>query len=152
MRRGIQRMAQSAIGRRGIARGFSPSVCLVSCFCRIVFLPVGGCCQRYRETLRGRPANRRAFHSGAGTNGYNCFPSAETVAGQIGCSPKTVRNWRAHLIHIGWFKVVTRTGGNSQRSLVLDIAIPGVGIEQAITIETTANDAAADTGRRHAGY
>jgi hypothetical protein len=100
------------------------------------------------------------FIADAGTNGFNCYPSIEKIAGKIGCSPRTVWKWRAHLIHIGWFRVTSRTAGSNGRSLSLDIAIPGDRNEQTITDETTPNGTRAEhattagdnAGRQHAGY
>ena len=57
-------------------------------------------------------------------SGYECFQAADTIAGQIGCHRKTIERYRAQLIDLGWFKVVSRNGGENRRSLVLDIALP----------------------------
>lgn len=61
----------------------------------------------------------------AGSNGYGCFKSAETVAKEhFSCSERTIRECRSKLIELGWFRVTGRSGGDNRRSLVLDIAIP----------------------------
>lgn len=59
-----------------------------------------------------------------GADGRSCFATAETVAADIGCKYKTVERYRAQLIDLGWFKVVSRNGGWNRRGLVLDISIP----------------------------
>jgi hypothetical protein len=60
-----------------------------------------------------------------GSNGYGCFPSAETVANDyFGCSERTIRDYRATLIRLGWFRITSRNGGSNRRALVLDISIP----------------------------
>jgi hypothetical protein len=58
-------------------------------------------------------------------SGLGCFQSAETIAKQIGCHHKTIERYRKQLIDLGWFKVVSRNGGDNRRSLVLDISLPG---------------------------
>lgn len=57
-------------------------------------------------------------------SGYECFPSAATIAELIGCSAKTIERCRKELIDLGWFKIVGRNGGDNRRSLVLDISLP----------------------------
>jgi hypothetical protein len=61
----------------------------------------------------------------AGSNGYGCFKSAETIAKEnFGCAGKTIESYRTQLVELGWFRVTGRNGGDNRRSLVLDIAIP----------------------------
>lgn len=75
-----------------------------------------------------------------GTNGHNCFPSAETIAEEIGCSPRTIKKWRTKLIDLGWFTVTGRGGGTRHHSLILDIAIPGENDESEVTTEAALSD------------
>ena len=60
-------------------------------------------------------------------SGYECFSSAATIAELVGCSAKTIERKRKELTDLGWFKVVSRNGGDNRRSLVLEISLPESG-------------------------
>ena len=59
-----------------------------------------------------------------GQNGRGSFVSAKAVADTIGCSERTVKTARQTLIDAGWFKIVSRNGGDLRRGLVVDISLP----------------------------
>jgi hypothetical protein len=59
-----------------------------------------------------------------GANGRSCFASSEHIAPQIGCGKAVVERQRKALIEGGWFTVVSRTGGDTKRAMILDIAFP----------------------------
>jgi hypothetical protein len=64
-----------------------------------------------------------------GANGRGCFASSPVIAREIGCGRRVVEAHRKALIARGWFTVVTRSGGDNRRSMVLDIAFPDTGTE-----------------------
>jgi hypothetical protein len=59
-----------------------------------------------------------------GSNGRGCFAAAEYVAPEIGCGRAVVEEHRKILIERGWFTVVSRSGGDRKRAMVLDISFP----------------------------
>jgi hypothetical protein len=59
-----------------------------------------------------------------GSYGHGCFAADETIAKDFGCKYKTIQRKRVELIRMGWFKVISRNGGNTKRSVVVNIAIP----------------------------
>jgi hypothetical protein len=58
-----------------------------------------------------------------GANGRDCFPKAETIAAEVGCSVRTVKTCRAYLIGHGWFTVTARNAGHG-RAIAVDISLP----------------------------
>jgi hypothetical protein len=58
-----------------------------------------------------------------------CFPGAETIAGHLGCSEKTVRNAWGRLEAAGWLAWIRRDGDSHQFVFLIPTPVPGSGVE-----------------------